>query len=61
MSPLNDKIKAIKDWLPPNNINELKSFLGFIGYRNFINEYPRTFAPLCKLLRKRQKLIWTDN
>jgi len=61
LSPLDDKVKAIKNWVPPTNVHELRSFLGAIGYyRNFIDEYAKTTAPLCKLLKKGVKFKWNN-
>jgi len=38
LNPLENKVKAIKEWKAPSNIHELRSFLGAIGYyRNFSN------------------------
>jgi len=59
LSPLDNKVKVIKEWKPPTSVHELRSFLGAIGYyRDFINEYAKIFAPLCSLLKKNQKFIW---
>ena len=53
LSPLENKVIAIKEWKAPSNIHELRSFLGAIGYyRNFINDFAKVTAPLCTLLRK---------
>jgi len=42
LSPLDNKIKAIKEWKPPTTVHELRSFLGAIGYyRDFIDEYAK--------------------
>ena len=47
------KIITIKLWVISNNVSELKSFLGTIGYyREFINQFAQVAAPLTKLLRK---------
>ena len=61
LSPLDSKIEAIKKWKAPTDIHELRSFLGAIGYyRNFIDKYAQTTAPLCKLLRKNVKYQWNQ-
>jgi len=60
LSPLDSKIEAIKNWEAPSTVHELRSFLGAIGYyREFIPKYAQITAPLCKLLRKGTKYIWT--
>lgn len=41
------KIEALTTWPRPNNIKELKSFLGFSGYyRRFIKDYSKIARPL---------------
>lgn len=41
------KIAALTTWPRPNNIKELKSFLGFAGYyRRFIKDYSKIARPL---------------
>lgn len=42
-----DKISALTTWPRPNNIKELKSFLGFTGYyRRFIKDFSKISKPL---------------
>ena len=56
---MENKVKAIKEWNVPSNINELRSFLGAIGYyRNFIKDFAKVTASLCTLLRKGFKFEW---
>ena len=46
-----DKIEALSSWPEPNNVKELRSFLGFTGYyRRFIKDYARIVKPLNDLL-----------
>jgi len=59
LSNLDSNIESIKKWKPPSNLNELRSFLGAIGYyRDFIDKYARKTAPFCKLLRKDVEFQW---
>lgn len=45
-----DKISAVSTWPRPQNVRELKSFLGFAGYyRRFIENYSRIAKPLNSL------------
>ncbi|PIK53262.1 Septin-8-A [Apostichopus japonicus] len=45
-----DKISAVSTWPRPQNVTELKSFLGFAGYyRRFIENYSRIAKPLNSL------------
>jgi len=61
LSPQDSKIEAIRNWKEPTNVHELRSFLGAIGYyRNFIKNYAKITAPLCKLLRKGIKYKWNQ-
>lgn len=42
-----EKIQALKTWPSPQNLKELRSFLGFSGYyRRFIKDYSRIVKPL---------------
>ena len=46
-----DKINALASWPEPNNVKELRSFLGFTGYyRRFIRDYYKIVKPLNDLL-----------
>lgn len=59
-----DKTAALKTWPKPNNLKELRTFLGFSGYyRRFVKDYSKIVKPLNELtagyppLRKRAKTI----
>ena len=55
------KIEAVVNWKPPNNVSEVRSFLGLAGYyRKFVEEFFRIAAPLTKLTRKDVKYDWVD-
>lgn len=52
-----DKVKAIKEWKPPKNVSELRSYLGLANYyRRFIHSYSARTTPPSDLLKK--KLPW---
>ncbi|MCG8048682.1 MAG: RNase H-like domain-containing protein, partial [Candidatus Thiodiazotropha endolucinida] len=68
-----DKLKALTSWPVPQNVKQLRSFLGFTGYyRRFIKDYARLAKPLNDLLvghptnpgsdkkkkKKRDKVPW---
>ncbi len=57
------KVKAIKEWTPPQSVKELQSFLGFANfYRRFIKDFSLHSAPLTSLLRGKPKyLSWNSN
>ncbi|KAJ8007789.1 hypothetical protein DPEC_G00097840 [Dallia pectoralis] len=45
-----DKVAALKTWPKPNNLKELRTFLGFCGYyRRFIKDYSKIVKPLNEL------------
>ncbi len=45
-----DKVAALKTWPKPNNLKELRTFLGFCGYyRRFVKDYSKIVKPLNEL------------
>ena len=55
------KIEAVVNWKPPQNVTEVRSFLGLTGYyRRFLRGFSVIASPLTKLLRKGIKFEWTD-
>lgn len=55
-----EKVKAISEWLPPKNVQELQVFLGFVNfYRRFIKDYSKICSPLTALLKKNAVYNWT--
>ena len=56
------KIECVKNWPVPNNITELRSFLGLCSYyRRFIADYSHIAKPLTRLTEKDQKFNWTSD
>ena len=50
------KIEAILNWDLPQNMTEIRSFLGLVGYyRWFVEGFLRIALPLTKLLQKHEK------
>ena len=53
------KLNGISKWPPPENITQLRSFLGFC---NFYHQFVKGYADLCvelnKLLKKDSKWNW---
>jgi hypothetical protein len=47
------KVKAIKEWPTPENVNQLRSFYGLAGfYRSFVKDFSTLAAPLNELTKK---------
>lgn len=45
-----EKVQALKTWPKPQNLKELRSFLGFSGYyQMFVKDYSRIVKPLTNL------------
>jgi len=56
------KIKSVQQWPPPQNIKELRSFLGLAGYyRKFVQHFATLARPLTDLLKKGSIFIWTPS
>ena len=52
------KIEAMVNWKPPNNVSEVRSFLGLAGYyRKFVEGFSKIATPLTKLIRKVSSMI----
>ncbi len=54
-----EKCEKIRNWEPPRNIGEVRSFLGLVGYyRRFIDNYSNKAKPLLQLTRKDVMFKW---
>ena len=55
------KIEAVMNWKPPQNVTELRSFLGLTGYYQiFVQGFSVIASSLTRLLRKTVKFEWDD-
>ena len=55
-----EKVSAVVDWLPPKNVKDVQSFLGFTNfYRRFIQGFSAVASPLTKLTKKDHAFSWT--
>ena len=60
-SPCPVKTAAIKDWLTPTNLKELRSFIGFCNfYRMFIANFSQIAHSLHLLTKKDQEYVWGE-
>jgi hypothetical protein len=56
---MEDKVRAIRDWPVPTSIEEVRSFLGMVGYyRKFIADFSHLAAPMTQLLKKGTRFEW---
>ena len=59
--PTEDKVQAIKDAPIPENVSQLRAFLGLMNYYSkFIPQAAARLAPLYKLLEKNTAWQWTE-
>ena len=57
-----EKLAAVATIQPPDNVTDLRAFLGLVGYyRRFIPQFARLAAPLHHLLKKDQIGTWTED
>ena len=53
------KIKGVADWPRPQNVRDVRAFLGFTGfYRYFIPNYSKIARPLINLTKKATPFHW---
>ena len=56
------KIEAVEKWPVPQNVTEIKTFLGLCSYyRRFVKNFSKIAAPLYQLTQKDQIFNWTSN
>ena len=55
------KTSSIAIWPLPQNISQLRSFLGQASfYRRFIKDFGKIASPMTAMLEKDKAFIWTD-
>ena len=59
--PLPEKIKSIKNMLPPKTAKEVKQFLGLAGYyRKFVLRFADLSRPLTNLTQQNVEFQWME-
>ncbi|MEM7375714.1 MAG: reverse transcriptase domain-containing protein, partial [Bacteroidota bacterium] len=59
VEPLKPKIKAIEEWKTPENVHDVRSFLGMVSYyRKFIPGFAHIAGPLHNLVKKTVTWQW---
>ena len=59
-----DKVSSVLNWPTPQNLKEVRGFLGLTGYyRCFIRDYGKMAQPITTLLKKEQggEFCWSNN
>ena len=55
------KIRAILEWPVPQNVSEIRSFMGLAGYyRKFVEGFSKIAAPITSLQWKGMRYVWMD-
>ncbi|KAH8318292.1 hypothetical protein KR074_002161, partial [Drosophila pseudoananassae] len=56
-----DKIAAVRDYLTPRSVKQVRRFLGMTGwYHKFIKDYSAITSPLTDTLKTNRKFEWTS-
>ena len=59
LTPTEAKLQAIRDWATPQNVTDVRSFLGFTNYyRRYIRNYSDIAGPLTDLTKKDMAWQW---
>ena len=59
MSPTEVKIKAVREWDTPQDVKDVRSFLGFANYyRRYVHQFAEVAHPLTELTKKGVEWQW---
>ena len=55
------KIEAVKSWVRPTNVSEVRIFVGLASYyRRFLKEFSSIASPLTNLTKQNVPFVWSD-
>ncbi|WVZ76071.1 hypothetical protein U9M48_024073 [Paspalum notatum var. saurae] len=56
------KVECVLNWMQPETVTEIRSFLGLAGYyRRFIKDFSKTAKPMTSLTKKNARYSWSPN
>ena len=59
MTPTEAKLKTVQDWAKPQNVRDIRSFLGFANYyRRLVKNFAGMAGPLMDLTQKNVPWQW---
>ena len=59
IAPDENKLVAVRDWKRPENVTEVRSFIGFCSYyRRFIKDFAGIAKPLHQITKKNSRFTW---
>ena len=59
MTPTEAKLMVVREWSRPQNVTEVRSFLGFANYyRHFVKNFAKMANPLMELTKKDMPWQW---
>jgi hypothetical protein len=55
------RVKDVLEWEPPQNVSDIRNFLGLASYyRRFIKDFSKIAKPMTQLLEKRKEFKWSE-